>query len=486
MTMNNTTDSVVSIGIDAAVVADHQVAIRGPGVRDDFGVSPTVAGMSKLTERLRPHAGALVVVEPTAGTWLPLTMAVTDAGCRIGFVQSRDSAKLRSAIAGRNKTDAIDADMLARCEQVLGVYDAPIPLVGQVGLRRALTRRHRMVVDAHRAECRLWSLLIWVMPDVWRAAGGHTIIQPLLSKWPDLRALGRARVDSITHIVAAHSRDRDPPKRAERIRDAAQGWSEFWDGRLDLDAITWEITELCDDIALADQRRDATTDHALQCWKQQWANDVLLSVLGVGPICASTTRAWWGQGTHLRSAKAAGAFIGLNPSNWESGLSASPSRSITKEGPAAMRLAYYQAANVARRRDPQLAFHYRKLMSNAVTPTSKRTALLPASSPRAPGLSSRPASPTNHAISTAIPSTRPPLSNSPNHSPFPASVAVATARPTPGAVDSPPEPTHRRPATPNKTSTPNPPTGPPQARIPPRPRCVRTRHLTTIRKSGQR
>ena len=27
-----------------------------------------------------------------------------------------------------------------------------------------------------------------------------------------------------------------------------------------------------------------------------------------------------------------------------------------------MRLAYYQAANVARRRDPQLAFQYRKLM----------------------------------------------------------------------------------------------------------------------------
>jgi len=363
MTMNNTTEPVVSIGIDAAVVADHQVAIRGPGVRDDFGVSPTLAGMSKLTERLRPYAGALVVVEPTAGTWLPLTMAATDAGCRLGFVQSRDSAKLRSAIAGRNKTDATDADMLARCEQVLGVHDAPIPLVGQVGLRRALTRRHRMVVDAHRAECRLWSLLIWVMPDVWRAAGGNTIIQPLLSKWPDLGASGRARVDSITKIVAAHSRDRDPPKRAERIRDAARGWEEFWDGRLNLDDIAWEITELCDDIASADHRIGAATDHALQCWKQQWPNDVLLSVLGVGPICASrATRAWWGQGTHLRSAKAASAFIGLNPSNWESGLSASPSRSITKEAPAAMRLAYYQAANVARRRDPQLAFHYRKLM----------------------------------------------------------------------------------------------------------------------------
>jgi len=342
MTVIKTTDPVVSIGIDAAVVADHQVAIRGPGVHDDFRVPPTLAGMSKLTERLGPHAGALVVVEPTAGTWLPLTMAVTASGCRIGFVQNRDSAKLRSAISGRNKTDSIDADMLARCEHVLGVHDAPVPLVGQVGLRRALTRRHHMVVDAHRAECRLWSLLIWVMPDV--------------------RALGRARLDSITQIVAAHSRDRDPQQRAERIRDAAQGWSEFWDGRLDLDDIAWEATELCDDITIADQRQATATDHALQCWRQQWPDDVLLSVLGVGPICASTTRAWWGEGTHLRSAKAAGAFIGLNPSNWESGLSASPSRSITKEGPAAMRLAYYQAANVARRRDPQLAAHYRKLM----------------------------------------------------------------------------------------------------------------------------
>ena len=352
----------VSIGIDAAVVADHQVAIRGPGVRDDFRVPPTLAGMSKLTERLRAHADALVVVEPTAGTWLPLTMAVTAAGCRIGFVQNRDSARLRSAITGRNKTDSIDADMLAHCEDVLGVHDAPVPLAGQVGLRRALTRRHQMVVDAHRAECRLWSLLIWVMPDVWRAAGGHTIIQPLLGEWADMRALGRARLDSITEIVAAHSRDRDPVKRAERIRDAAQGWSAFWDDRLDLDDIAWEVTELCDDITIADRRVQTATDHALACWRQHWPDDVLLSVLGVGPICASTTRAWWGEGTHLRSAKAAGAFIGLNPSNWESGLSASPSRSITKEGPAAMRLAYYQAANIARRRDPHLAAHYRKLL----------------------------------------------------------------------------------------------------------------------------
>jgi hypothetical protein len=38
-----------------------------------------------------------------------------------------------------------------------------------------------------------------------------------------------------------------------------------------------------------------------------------------------------------------------------------PSRAITKEGPAVLRLAFFQAANGARRHDPQLAGFYHRL-----------------------------------------------------------------------------------------------------------------------------
>ena len=50
----------VAIGIDAAVVADHQIAIRGPGVREDFRAAPTLAGMAKLTKRLTPYEVCLI------------------------------------------------------------------------------------------------------------------------------------------------------------------------------------------------------------------------------------------------------------------------------------------------------------------------------------------------------------------------------------------------------------------------------------------
>ncbi len=159
----NTSPSRVSIGIDAAVVASHQIAIRGE-VREDLTVPPTLAGLAELTERLERYAGSMVVAEPTGGTWLPLAHAVTDAGCDIGFVANRDSARLRKAIVGANKTDMIDADMLAHCENVLGVVPAAVPPPGQIALRRAIRRRHVATVDAHRVECRLWALSAWVFP----------------------------------------------------------------------------------------------------------------------------------------------------------------------------------------------------------------------------------------------------------------------------------------------------------------------------------
>ena len=354
-----------TIGIDTAIVADHRVAVRGTATPEDFAVPPTLAGMARLIERLAEHAPALVVAEPTGMTWLAVGHAVRAAGCELTLVGPRHSARLRGAIAGKHKTDVADADMLASCVDVFGLTAGVVPSATQIALRRAVRRRHRMVVEAHRGECRLWALAAWAFPDVWHACGhSQPLLRALLGRWPHLDRLARARTASITQVCRPRLRHpRDAERRAERIRAMAAGWAAFWRRRVDLDALAWETTERLGDIAAADARIDRATGQARRLWTAAWGRDTLLcSIPGVGPTIAPIVRAWFGDATQFTTGKQAAAFVGLNPSNWESGLMAAPSRPITKEGPPELRLALYQAANVARRRDPQLAVCYRRLM----------------------------------------------------------------------------------------------------------------------------
>ncbi len=356
----------VVAGIDAAVVAAHQVAIRDGDRWVRFRVMPTLAGMAELTERLRPYAGAMVTAEPTAGTWLPLGAAVRAAGCRFQLVETKASARLREALAGKNKTDRIDSVMLAEAGRLFRIPDQPAPSAELIGIRRAVIRRHRATVEVHRAESRLWAIAAWAFPDVWRACQGHTLAQPMLDRWPHLRSLAHARVESITELVAAHSKSPNPRRRADKIREAAGGWELFWMGRLDLDAVAWEVGEMLDDIHVAERNQKAATRQALTLHRAvHGPSDILLSIPGIGEITSAVTRGWFTGPGQFPTAKHAAAFVGLDPSRWESGLTASRSRHITKEGPPALRLVYYQAANIARRHDPQLAEHYRRLMVNA-------------------------------------------------------------------------------------------------------------------------
>jgi hypothetical protein len=64
-------------------------------------------------------------------------------------------ARLRKAIPGANKSDMIDAELLARCEQVLGVRPALLPAAEVISMRWAPGRRHKLTVDAHPAACRV-------------------------------------------------------------------------------------------------------------------------------------------------------------------------------------------------------------------------------------------------------------------------------------------------------------------------------------------
>lgn len=347
--------SAIAVGIDAAVVANHHVVIRratagGPGeVIEQFSVSPRLEGMDRLTKRLVAYPGVVAVVEPTSMTWLPLAIALQRAGAGLALVGNRHAARLRGALSGKNKSDVIDGEMLSRAREFFELAPTRIPDATELALRRAAQRRHKAVVESNRSLRRLLSLARWAYPDLWCAFGGsRATALGVLGRWPHLGSLARARETSITDVVAAHTRGAaDAVKRAVAIRGAARDWAEFWEGHLDLDALAWETSELLADIAAGDARVARAEAEATRRWETIWGDDPLLcSVPRMGPRVAPTVRAFLGDASHFATAKQVQAYVGLNPSNWSSGLTTQPSRAITKEGPEELRLALYQAVAV--------------------------------------------------------------------------------------------------------------------------------------------
>ena len=88
----------VQVGIDAAVVADHHVTIRatlsdGQVQLSRFHVPPTIAGLSRLGERLSVFPGVVAVAEPTSMTWLALSIAMRRSGGDLSLLGARHAAR---------------------------------------------------------------------------------------------------------------------------------------------------------------------------------------------------------------------------------------------------------------------------------------------------------------------------------------------------------------------------------------------------------
>ena len=346
---------LVRVGIDAAVVAQHEVCRRvieadGRVRIDRFRVPPTLAGLRSLTDRLAETPGVMAVVEPTSMTWLGLSVALADAGCDLSLLGARHAARLRGAISGKYKSDVIDADVLARAGEVFDLHPLRPVDPAQLALRRACVRRGAAVIDGNRYLRRLISLARWAFPDVWNGFGGsRPTAVAVLERWPHLAQLAAARRSTLTGLVALHTRGvPDVPARVEAIRSAAGAWAKFWDGHLDLDALAFDVTEHLTDMADAQARTGRATGQAQRYWRQLYGDDeLLMSIPGMGPVTAAVVRGFLADGTGFGSAKAAASYAGLNPSTWSSGTVSQPSRAITKEGPAVLRLAFFQAANGA-------------------------------------------------------------------------------------------------------------------------------------------
>ena len=136
------------VGID--VSKDHlDLVIRpgGPATRHPYDET----GLAGLVARLSAERPALIVVEATGSLESPLVAALAVAKLPVAVVNPRQVRDFARAIGKLAKTDAIDAEVLARFAEAVRPEVRPVPEEKARELTALLSRR-RQVVEIRVAE----------------------------------------------------------------------------------------------------------------------------------------------------------------------------------------------------------------------------------------------------------------------------------------------------------------------------------------------
>lgn len=143
------------VGLDVA--KDHlDVHARPSG--DAFGVSHNEAGLMELVARLRAMGPWLIVLEATGGYEATVAATLASAGLPVAVVNPRQIRDFARATGTLAKTDALDAQIIARFAEAVRPAVRPLPADHAQRLGELVARR-RQLVDMLGAEANRRRLL---------------------------------------------------------------------------------------------------------------------------------------------------------------------------------------------------------------------------------------------------------------------------------------------------------------------------------------
>ena len=132
----------VTIGIDVAK-AQLDIAVRPTGER--WRVPNDEAGIAALVARLQPLAPQLIVLEASGGGETLVASTSAEAGLPVAVVNPRQVWYSARAIGPLAKTDALDAQVLARFAALVRPTPRPLRDATQQALSALLTRRRQVL-----------------------------------------------------------------------------------------------------------------------------------------------------------------------------------------------------------------------------------------------------------------------------------------------------------------------------------------------------
>jgi transposase len=148
--------AAIYVGIDVAKVR-LDIAVRPSG--DQWSAPNDDAGITEVVIRLQALSPTLIVLEATGGLELPATAALAAAGLPVAVVNPRQVRDFARATGRLAKTDALDAQVLARFAEAVQPTPRSVPDAQAQELTALLARRRQLIGMSVAERQRLGSAL---------------------------------------------------------------------------------------------------------------------------------------------------------------------------------------------------------------------------------------------------------------------------------------------------------------------------------------
>lgn len=144
-----------SAGIDIAARTAVITIIRQDRVVETKTIDQTPKGRQKAVALLRKHSPAQVVMEATGIYYLDLALALADAGLPVSVINPKATHHFAKSMLEHNKTDQVDAKLLAQYGERMRPRLWVPPSTTQLGLKALGRHANRLVAARARAKNQL-------------------------------------------------------------------------------------------------------------------------------------------------------------------------------------------------------------------------------------------------------------------------------------------------------------------------------------------
>jgi transposase len=368
-----------SVGIDLHQ-GQHRARCLDEGAQpcDSFSFQTTPEGLATLEERVfRDGSNPIIVLEPAGLPWLLVAVYLRSChpDCRLVKAKTQKVAALRRYLRGPVKSDRIDALTLAKMpfvdpEQMDEIYLPPAEIHA---LQRLTRQRKRIEQDITGRKVRISAIVDGYLPGVRRTFN---------DAWSSpLRAFLRSRLnpfivvrdgEDALHAFLSKASPRSKWDRAQTrlVFLACQSLAAVCELSEPAGTVNEEFfMELQDEIAreLRMLEADEVESGALarriaELYQKLHPSDNLRTIPGVGEHTAPIFLATVGAPARFPNQSAFANYEGVVPGARQSSNVEAKGLRMTKAGPSIMRMALYQAGDIGRRWDPQLAAVYYRQM----------------------------------------------------------------------------------------------------------------------------